>query len=59
MAAMILDKETILVKNKTIRKTNKIDTTKINRNLHFKSPITELSAQLEFNFMNYETRKHN
>ena len=36
-------------------KTNKIDSTKINRNLHFKSPITELSAQVEFNFMNYET----
>jgi len=36
-------------------KENKVDSTKINRNLHFKSPITEISAQVEFNFMNYET----
>ena len=31
------------------------DSIQIDRNLHFKSPITEISAQLEFNFFEYET----
>lgn len=36
-------------------KENNVDTAKINRNLHFKSPIYELSGQIEFNFLEYET----
>ena len=35
------------------RNTN--DTVKLNRNLHFRSPIYELSGQVEFNFLPYET----
>ena len=31
------------------------DSVRINRNLHFKSPLTELSGQIEFNFFEYET----
>ena len=33
-------------------KINNVDTAKINRNLHFRSPIMELSGQIEFNFLN-------
>lgn len=36
-------------------KLNIVDTSKINRNLHFRSPIMELSGQIEFNFFEYET----
>ena len=36
-------------------KINTTDTAKFNRNLHFKSPIYELSGVLEFNFLPYET----
>ncbi len=36
-------------------KLNNVDTAKINRNLHFRSPIMELSGQIEFNFFEYET----
>ena len=36
-------------------KINNIDTAKIIRNLHFRSPIMELSGQIEFNFFEYET----
>ena len=36
-------------------KLNNVDTAKINRNLHFKSPVVELSGQVEFNFLPYET----
>lgn len=36
-------------------KLNTNDTVKINRNLHFKSPISEVSGLIEFNFFNYET----
>lgn len=36
-------------------KLNQIDTAKFNRNLHFKSPIYELSGVIEFNFLPYET----
>lgn len=36
-------------------KVNNVDTAKINRNLHFRSPIIELSGQIEFNFFEYET----
>lgn len=36
-------------------KKNVVDTFKINRNLHFRSPIIELSGQVEFNFFEYET----
>lgn len=36
-------------------KINNVDTAKINRNLHFKSPIYEVSGQIEFNFLEYET----
>ena len=35
------------------RNTN--DTVKLNRNLHFRSPIYEISGQVEFNFLPYET----
>ncbi|MBC8266573.1 MAG: hypothetical protein H8E84_06355 [Flavobacteriales bacterium] len=35
------------------RNTN--DTSLLNRNLHFRSPIYELSGQVEFNFLPYET----
>jgi hypothetical protein len=35
------------------RNTN--DTVKLNRNLHFRSPIYELSGQVEFNLLPYET----
>ena len=31
------------------------DSVKLNRNLHFRSPIYELSGQVEFNFLPYET----
>ncbi len=34
---------------------NTDDTVKLNRNLHFRSPIYELSGQVEFNFLPYET----
>ena len=34
---------------------NRNDTMKLNRNLHFRSPIYELSGQVEFNFLPYET----
>ena len=34
---------------------NRDDTMKLNRNLHFRSPIYELSGQVEFNFLPYET----
>ena len=34
---------------------NSSDQTKVNRNLHFKSDIMELSGQVEFNFLPYET----
>tara|TARA_B000000532_G_scaffold242502_1_gene236640 strand:+ start:5376 stop:6224 length:849 start_codon:yes stop_codon:yes gene_type:complete len=34
---------------------NSSDPLKVNRNLHFKSDIIELSGQLEFNFLPYET----
>ena len=34
---------------------NSNDTVKLNRNLHFRSPIYELSGQVEFNFLPYET----
>ena len=34
---------------------NSNDPVLINRNLHFKSDITELSGQIEFNFLPYET----
>ena len=30
----------------------------IQRNIHFKSPLTELAAELEFNFLNYEIGNH-
>ena len=36
-------------------KLNEIDTVKIQRNLHFKSPLYELSGLIEFNFFDYET----
>ena len=36
-------------------KINNVDTAKIIRNLHFRSPIMELSGQIEFNFFEYET----
>lgn len=36
-------------------KINNVDTSKIRRNLHFRSPIMELSGQVEFNFFEYET----
>ena len=36
-------------------KINNVDTAKIIRNLHFRSPIIELSGQIEFNFFEYET----
>jgi len=36
-------------------KINNVDTAKINRNLHFRSPIMEISGQIEFNFFEYET----
>ena len=34
---------------------NEKDTANFNRNLHFRSPIYELSGQVEFNFLPYET----
>ena len=34
---------------------NSSDPIKVNRNLHFKSDIIELSGQIEFNFLPYET----
>ena len=34
---------------------NTDDTVKLNRNLHFRSPIYELSGQIEFNFLPYES----
>ncbi len=34
---------------------NTDDTVQLNRNLHFRSPIYELSGQVEFNFLPYET----
>ena len=34
---------------------NTKDTVKLHRNLHFRSPIYELSGQVEFNFLPYET----
>ena len=34
---------------------NTDDTVKLNRNLHFRSPIYEVSGQIEFNFLPYET----
>lgn len=34
---------------------NSNDSAKLNRNLHFRSPIYELSGQVEFNFLPYET----
>ena len=34
---------------------NSTDTIAINRGLHFKSPVYELSGQIEFNFLPYET----
>ena len=34
---------------------NENDTVNLNRNLHFRSPIYELSGQIEFNFLPYET----
>ena len=34
---------------------NTKDTANFNRNLHFRSPIYELSGQVEFNFLPYET----
>lgn len=36
-------------------KLNSNDINKLNRNLHFRSKITELSAMVEFNFLPYET----
>ena len=36
-------------------KLNETDTTKINRNLHFKSPIYEVSGLIEFTFFDSET----
>ena len=36
-------------------KSNEVDTVKIQRNLHFKSPLSELSGMIEFNFFDYET----
>jgi hypothetical protein len=36
-------------------KLNEVDTVKIQRNLHFKSPLYELSGIIEFNFFDYET----
>ena len=36
-------------------KRNTDDTVKLNRNLHFRSPIYEVSGQIEFNFLPYET----
>ncbi len=40
-------------------KDNLVDTAKLNRNLHFKSPIYELSAIVEYNFLPYETGNYN
>ena len=34
---------------------NTKDTANFNRNLHFRSPIYEVSGQIEFNFLPYET----
>ena len=36
-------------------KLNELDTVKIQRNLHFKTPLYELSGMIEFNFFDYET----
>ena len=36
-------------------KLNNVDTAKFNRNLHFKSPLYEVSCIVEFNFLPYET----
>jgi hypothetical protein len=36
-------------------KDNLVDTAKLNRNLHFKSPVYELSGVVEYNFLSYET----
>ena len=36
-------------------KLNNLDTAKFNRNLHFKSPLYEVSGIIEFNFFPYET----
>jgi hypothetical protein len=40
-------------------KENLVDTAKINRNLHFKSPIYELSGVFEYNFLPYESGNYN
>jgi len=42
-----------LIRGNDNRNTN--DTSLFNRNLHFRSPIYELSGQVEFNFLPYET----
>ena len=36
-------------------KLNEVDTIKIQRNLHFRTPLYELSGMIEFNFFDYET----